>query len=149
MENFCTVFATVISGVLVYLLGEILKEHWLEPYHQYKKLKGEIAFALVYYANYYSNPVLLSQASDKEIDKRKSISDELRSLSGRLHATAETRAFIAVGIPKREKLRKAARYLMGISNGLFTVNDAHFDDNVKRAYYIRKMLKIIDEGKEI
>ena len=81
--------------------------------------------------------------------KRNSISDELRSLSSRLHATAETRAFIAVGIPKREKLREAARYLMGISNGLFTVNDAHFDDNVKRAYYIRKTLKIIDEGKEI
>lgn len=149
MKNFCTVFATVISGVLVYLLGEILKEHWLEPYHQYKKLKGEIAFALVYYANCYGNPMILSQASNEEIDERNGISKELRSLSSRLYATAETRAFGAIGIPKQKEICEAARSLMGISNGLLVINDEHFHDNVKLACHVKKMLKIIDEEKEI
>lgn len=51
------ILPTVVSGVLVFVLGQIILELLIKPYKKYKELKSEIAYSLVYYAYIYSNPV--------------------------------------------------------------------------------------------
>ena len=50
-------FLTVISGVLVFLFGQLFNEYCLKPIQKYKNLRAQIACALTYYAMYYSNPL--------------------------------------------------------------------------------------------
>ena len=57
MKSLSSIIITVISGVLVFIIGQILKEIWLTPLQEYKKLKSKISFSLSYYAQYYSNVV--------------------------------------------------------------------------------------------
>lgn len=56
MEYFLSVFGTIISGVLVFVLGQIFIEFYLYPKKELNELRGKISWALVYYANVYSNP---------------------------------------------------------------------------------------------
>ena len=42
---------TVISGVLVYMFGELLNTIWLRPLQEYKNIKSNIAKCLVFYGS--------------------------------------------------------------------------------------------------
>lgn len=42
LESSLTVIVTVISGVIVYVLTELLKEIWLEPLRKYRLIKSEM-----------------------------------------------------------------------------------------------------------
>ena len=65
LESSLTVIVTVISGVIVYVLTELLKEIWLEPLRKYRLIKSEIAENLIYYANMYSNPIRQEEAKNE------------------------------------------------------------------------------------
>jgi hypothetical protein len=46
-----TAAVTVITGVIVYVAGQIVSKFLIEPYQEYRKVVGEIVFALVFYAS--------------------------------------------------------------------------------------------------
>ena len=50
-------FTTILSGVVLYLLGQYFHIIWLIPLQEYKKIRSEIARKLLLYANVYSNVV--------------------------------------------------------------------------------------------
>ena len=49
-ENVWTIIITVVSGVLVYIIGEILQTVWLAPLQKFKSIKHDVSVALTYYA---------------------------------------------------------------------------------------------------
>lgn len=51
-----TVFITIISGVAVFVLGQIVLKIFIEPWQEYLQFKGKLSASLTYYANVYSNP---------------------------------------------------------------------------------------------
>jgi len=53
MQN--TTFVTVISGVLVFILGQIFIEFVLKPIRKYKELKADTAFCLRFYRAKFIN----------------------------------------------------------------------------------------------
>lgn len=149
MNDYSTVIATVISGVLVYLCGEILKEIWIEPLRKYKEIKSRIAFALVYYAHYYANVIDLATAPESQINLYKEASDVMRKLASELYGVGELKFLISFGIPDSETLYEASKCLIGISNALFTPYGVREYvgqglENTKRAQMIRKMLGMND-----
>lgn len=46
-----TFVGTIFGGVLIYVAGQISLRFFIDPYHEYRKIVGEIADALVYYGN--------------------------------------------------------------------------------------------------
>lgn len=54
-SNFYAILATVVSGVLVYIIGEVLQTIWLSPLQKYKQIKHDVAVALSYHARVYIN----------------------------------------------------------------------------------------------
>lgn len=147
MMSICwTILGTVISGVLVHYLIEKLDGYWLEPYHEYKKVKGQVIYALSYYANVYANPGNACTASQKELEEKNKVSDELRRIGCELFILSETRKRFSRGIPLKEDLTNAGTAFIGLSNGLFAGStDGVFraiDMNERRVATIKKSLNI-------
>lgn len=134
---------TVISGVLVFVLGEILRDIWLTPLLQYKSLKQEIAYILSFYAQFYSNPI---DFNTNENTKSKYIeaSNKIREVSAKLSGFIETLTIIKIGIPNKEKLLDASGCLMGISNSMFTTKNIDKDLDPIRNNIIYKNKIIVD-----
>ncbi|RLJ06909.1 MAG: hypothetical protein DRP16_04420, partial [Candidatus Aenigmatarchaeota archaeon] len=65
-DIFLTTFLTVFTGVTVYALSQIVIKFFIEPIHEQKKLIGEIADTLIFYANICSNPSTHSKRKNKE-----------------------------------------------------------------------------------
>ena len=116
IETFITVFTTVLSGVLVYILGLLFNEYFLKPIQNYKELKSKISFALTFYANLYMNPI---SESNEEYSKA---SLELRKLASEIDSFIELCPRGNIFIPNKKRLSKASKNLLGISNNFYSPN---------------------------
>ncbi len=142
-----TVFGTVTSGVIVFIVGQILTTMWLYPLQKYKELKQRIAEKLSFHARYYSNVVDLAKIDEKQKEAYDSASEDLRNLSCELTGFIETLSWIKIGIPQRKDLKEAATELMGLSNSFFSSYNCTptSEDNInnrKAANRVRKVLKL-------
>lgn len=140
-------FLTIISGVFVFVICEYLKEIWLSPLQEYKKLKQKAAFALTYYAKYYCNVIDSASENNELIDKYNSVSVKLRDLASELRAFVEILSWLKVGIPSKEKIYKASSNLIGLSNSMFCPHNTNNSvernlENENRANKIRELLGI-------
>ncbi len=147
MESLSSIIITVISGVLVYIIGQILKEIWLTPLQEYKELKSKISFSLSYYAQYYSNVVDLATCGEETKKIYKNASDEMRKISCELDGFIETLSWFKPCIPQKKKLYEASREIMGISNSFFCPYNTNktgivINHNIKARDSIYKLLKI-------
>lgn len=141
MSDLFGVFLTVISGVLVYILGQLFDEYYLKPIREYKQLKGKVAYVLTYYAQYYSNPFRLSADHS---DRWENASEELRKTASDVIAFAQTKPAINFFIPPKKVLIKVEQNLIYISNTCFegdnTQQDAFSNIDCRREIY--KLMKI-------
>ena len=52
----CTASLTILSGVLIFVFGQVFSRFVLDPVSQLRALIGEIAHDLVFYGSIYCNP---------------------------------------------------------------------------------------------
>lgn len=139
-----TVFLTVISGVLTFVLGQLIVRLVIEPVQELKKTIAQISHALIQYRAVYQNPGVLTQEVESEASSR------LRDLASHLHAhlfliplyTKTARVF---SLPTRNRLLDASKSLDDISKGVFaTKGDSGrlIQDNVKNRENICECLGI-------
>ena len=73
-------FSVILSGVAVFLLGEIFVRFFLAPIHKIKEVKGEIASTLLFHANNYGHEykkledALASEGGDERVINERIIS---------------------------------------------------------------------------
>jgi hypothetical protein len=75
---------TIIGGVAVLAVGQIVLKLFVEPMHEQAKLLGEIAHSITFFANTYGNASLFDE--DKVLDA----SNTLRKQASQLRASAWT-----------------------------------------------------------
>lgn len=136
-----TVFLTVISGVITFVLGQLIIKLFIDPVHDFRRAIADIALALIEYANVYANPGVAGSETEKKA------SEELRRLSSRLNAQMYLILYYRItgkifGLPSREKVVDAASNLIGLSNGVFRSASDLVLVNVERADKIRDVLGI-------
>ena len=51
-----TSFLTVFSGTVVFVAGQNVSRFFIEPIHEQRRLIGEIAYVLIFYAPFYAIP---------------------------------------------------------------------------------------------
>ena len=131
------VFQTVISGVLVFSLSEILQKFFFEPIKNYKEVVGKIDNRLKYYSSTINNSV--------SPDAMQEPSRILRALSCDLEATHKQIPFrmpfaIFKIVPKQLAVGIAASDLIFLHNagGKFD----QMDHNYKKIQEIRRLLNI-------
>jgi hypothetical protein len=140
-----TVITAVLSGVLVFVLGQFILRLIIEPLQEFAKIRGEVNYALIYYANFLSNPGL---GNPKVLDE---ISDTLRKLSGRFMATANSiRLYDFLSqlhlVPIREDLIKSARELIFLSNSVHSSDGRSNSDAISNIMRYLKLTSTKPQG---
>ncbi len=134
---------TALLAVLVFVLTQSFLKGVLEPIQDQRKLIGEIAYALLFYANVYhpSGWEPPDERRQEELDEAKKT---LRGLAGRLHESLwtipfyDTLARLRV-VRKRADVLAASAALVGWSNSLYGDRD---DARDKRQTTIAEKLGI-------
>jgi hypothetical protein len=111
--NGWAVFWAVLSGTLVFVLGQIILQFVIVPVQDFLKTIAAIAHARVEHAQVTGNPgVLLAERMDET-------SRHLRKLSAQLHSHLFlVRPYVPVSsmfnLPSRSKVMKASKSLIGL-----------------------------------
>lgn len=125
---------TILGGVVVFSLSQIVQKFLIEPVHEQAKVIGEIFFGLVYYGDRYANPGVgqpeaMAEAAD-------TIRRYASRLEGTSHAVRWYRLFEFIGLaPDSEDVKEAVRHLIRISNSIYTGKgreNSEDADSVKR-----------------
>ena len=110
------VFQTVMSGVLVYVLSQIIEKFFLDPILKYNEVKGKIDNKLKFYSNVIANPGILPDETYLEC------SNILRELSCELEATYKqipVKKILVIKLDSPENVSNSARLLIELSNNLY------------------------------
>ncbi len=111
MSELLTASITVALGFFVFVLGQFTQRLCIEPIQEQKRVIGEIAYLLDYYANV---------ASVTKAGLTEEASRELRRLAGELRSTLRTVLgyrffeFLRV-VEKRDNVMRATSELKGVS----------------------------------
>ncbi len=62
------ILLTILAGVAVFIVGQLILEFILKPRKEYKNIKNEISNKLKYYSNFITNPTDVSELIVKEPD---------------------------------------------------------------------------------
>jgi len=128
-------FETILSGVLVYVIGQVVMKLVVEPVHALKLAFAEVSESLLINAPFIYSPSALND------EQKKIVHERLLSLSGLLSAKLMlVPAYALWGrvffLPKKHKVYEAAQNLIAIGNWLHSTSDAtleHIIKNVQEA----------------
>jgi len=140
-----TTFLTVISGTLVFSLGQIFSRFFIDPIHALKLTIAHIDEILIFHANRYANPSM-EQNEAKAMDECQAILRQCASeLRSKVYLVPCYGLFAKVGaVPKAKEIQEAATFLIQISNNL-RVPSHRGTANAKAADKIRLALGLFLE----
>ncbi len=123
-------FETILSGVLVFVIGQVVIKLVVEPIHALKHAFAEVSQGLLINAPFIYNPSALNE------DQKKMVHERLLSLSGLLSAKLmlvpayafRGRVFF---LPKKHKVHEAAQNLITVGNWLHSTSVATLEHIMK------------------
>lgn len=142
MQAFITAIFAVFSGFVLYLIKSYIDDIWFRKKRDYMKLKADITYTLIMYANAYMNP-----AKNKN-DWSEEASNALRNCAAKLGVFVQEWPGYHIRIPKNKNILEAERQLIGLSNSVYIHNmdlSDLIDHNEERRNKIKKLLGIKDE----
>lgn len=134
------VFQTVISGVLIFILKELIQEFVLLPIKKYKEVIGKIDNRIKYYTNVITNSGISTESVLESSRVMRELSCELESIYKQIPFK---RLFsLAKIIPVHSLISESASSLIRISNAGGRVGDEVMNYNeIKK---IRENLDIVE-----
>lgn len=114
MDIYLTIFGTTVSGVCVFVIKELIQIYYFDVAKMYRKIKSEVASALILYKDLILNPVFISNSDENY----KIASKEFKKLSAELASFSEEHPhFTKIKLGSLE-LEKAVIGLIGLSDNL-------------------------------
>ena len=138
------IVGTTITVILT-VSGFLVKFLYMTPVREFRKVKGNIAGDLEFYANVYCNP------GSTALEERRKDSDALRRLATDLTACIQqlpNRTLLRrlFDLPSHEDIREASSSLIALSNGLGQAPDGStfqlVEANERSAEIVRRYLRI-------
>lgn len=129
---------TVLGGVFVFVVGQLLGKFVIEPVQDLKKLLGEIRFALVFHAQAILTPVGDRAREDEAQKTLRKLSCDLRSKVGAIPFYGVWSTISCGFLPPKENAFKASTQLIGLSNSMHQSDRS--DKNDARVSNIEKLL---------
>ena len=136
-----TVFWTVLTGFITYVLGQLAVKLVIDPVQEMKRTIGQSAHALIEHANIIGNPGVPSpEAMDAASKHLRSLSSQLQS---HLYLVPGYRTTAPVfALPPKANVLEATGLLIGLSNSLHRAPDHIYEHNAKRVDEIHDLLAI-------
>jgi len=130
------VFQTVLSGTLIYVLGQIIQMFILEKIYKYKEILGKIDNRLKFYFKIIKNPGNDAHA----IERLQACSHELLQLSSDLESCRKQLLFRSKQMDKN--VSQASNLLFDLHIGVFGKSENMSEQNLNKLEEIRKLLNI-------
>ena len=132
------VFLTVVSGTLVFVVGQIIQLFILEKIYKYREILGRIDNRLKFYFQIFKN----SGRANERIDNRVQVaSQELLQLSSDLEACRKQLIFRCW--KKDKNVSQASNLLIDLHYGVFDESGGgNNGENLGKVEKIRKLLNI-------
>lgn len=126
-----TIFITILSGVIVFVLGQTILKLFVEPWQMQRECIAKISNSLLMYANVYSNPGLCSK------EESILVSGETRKLAAELIASCNRIPFYenltkTKVFPSLETITKVQGHLIGLSNSLYKGDSSNNNNKVDK-----------------
>ena len=143
---FITVFSTVVSGTLVFTIGQIVLKFFIEPIHKQKEVIGEIADVLCYYREFCTNskkenePMKISKERENAVKKLKKLRSQLIA---RTYFIPYYKIFAIFGlVVKKQNIKKAEIELTILIN----INSSNTEGIFKKTglQAVGKLFKLFD-----
>lgn len=136
---------TVLGGVAVFVVGQLLAKFVIEPIHEFKKLLGEIRFGLVFHMQAIVTPVGDKASEDEASTALRKLACDLLSMSGAIPFYGFWSAAFCDFVPRPEQVNAAFSQLIGLSNSVHQPDRS--EKNYARMAKIEQLLnfKLIDE----
>ena len=135
-------FWTILSGVLVFVLGQIVLELIIKPLKEYKIIKSHLTSELKYYTNIICNPIsenYKNMNNEDNLQHYKNVSHTLRRLSCDLEAKYyDNSSFVRKWMIK-DDVKSAGAELLLLSNRLISTSgsqDSNHDIIIKIKKYL-------------
>jgi hypothetical protein len=133
-----TALATLIGGIIIYVIGRTIEKFVLEPIQEYRKTLANISDTFIFYANVYSN-TSVSSLEDKTATS-KAIRKLASDLAAKTHQITFYKFFFKLKvIPSYNNSMDAVSTLIGFSNSMW---HSTFDEIDARRQRIETLLKI-------
>lgn len=119
------VFKTVFSGVLVFIIGQIIQKFFIEVIQKYKATIGKIDNKLKFYANIITSPGILRN------DLILECSHDIRNLSCELEEVYKQIPIVLLRerIKSKKLISDSASRLIRLSNNLYQSNESEHNYN--------------------
>jgi hypothetical protein len=136
-----TVFLTVISGVLTYIVGQLILKLVIEPLQDLRRTIGSISHTLIERANVIQNPgVPTQEVMDETSQELRKLSSQLRS---HLYLVPLYRSTARIfRLPTPDEIQAASSSLIGLSNSVYQARENIYKINAKRVETICDSLGI-------
>jgi len=136
-----TSIITIIGGVSIFCLGQIILKFFIEPIQELDQCRGKTCDILIFHRNIYLNP---NSASE---DKMKEISKEIRELAVMLLAKKnmirEYNFLEKINIViSQENILIAHKNLIGLSNSIQKIEPIEVQNTIKKNSEMEKSIKI-------
>lgn len=139
-----TVFLTVLSGVVTFVVGQLVVKLVIEPVQEMKKTIALVSHTMIERANIFQNPGVPPQEVMEET------SQQVRKLSSQLRAhlylvpayRVTARLFF---LPTIKHVLEASSSLIGLSNSVFRASGNIYEANAKRVESVCDSLGIYME----
>ena len=135
-------FLTILSGVIVFIISQIIFEFIIKPREEFNKLKGEIICCLTMYDNIIANPLIYSNINEvRDCKEYLDASKNIRFISSRFAGILESHKFVC----RKKKYYSVTSNLIRISNNLWIDKSSKKDiytENIKFENEIKEKFKI-------
>jgi hypothetical protein len=130
---------TILSGLALLVIGNIMIRSFIDPIYEVRKLRGEIADALIYHARTYLTP------HTHKTEESEEAADTFRSLGSKLEARSHVVPFYGLfaavrAVPDRKAVERARSNLIGLSNSLAQSNIEHSERHRKEVVAALKLV---------
>ncbi len=122
IQIFLTSALTIIGGIVILVVGQLVTRFLIEPIHEQRKIIGEISDALIFYANVTSNP---GTHKDEVMEEASKVLREKASM-----LWTKTLMIPLYNIMIKMKFVRsmsdidiASRHLIGLSNSVYSSGD--------------------------
>jgi hypothetical protein len=139
------VFWTVLSGVTVFVLGQVFVKFVIDPIQAFYKVTGEVGHSLIYYANVYSNTKMCEKPELQEAH------EAFRRLSCQLFLNAYAIPWYGFWarlrfLPPYWEVQEAGGHLIGLSNGCLDKSDMACQRNEIHKRTLEHLLRLKTGG---
>jgi len=112
------IFITIMSGVFVFVVGQIMLKIFIEPIQELKKVQRQLIEDFTFYANIYYNAGISTPEFRQKVDE---VSDILRKNATKLISIVAIIPFYSFFeflhlVPETNNISKIKGNLIGISN---------------------------------